>query len=428
MKRALAYVVPAVAAALLLTSVQPSMGAVGPSLPAVPAGFSVTPYAALGDTPTSVAFGPDGRLYVTLLLSGRVVTVEPGLAGVRITNFATGFRNPLGVLVGSDGAVYVSDSEPPRPGPFGERTYGRVSRLFDTGGDGVADVREAVLTDLPNGRHNTNGMAFGPDGMLYITNGNATDDGLEGGQPEVEPWSGAVVRIHPSTTGMSLASLRPEDALVATGMRNLFDVAFSPVNPTEMFIPTNGVDDARPQAQEGPIGREDSDDLLYLTDIDDATRPNGRYVRESGPKAFKAVTDHFGFPSCLYNVSRQGNLEPYDNPNPDVIAAFGTCPADVPRPVASFGLHVSADGLAFQVTDLWGDEFRNDLFVAEFGNFFGPEGHRVVQVELDSSGRQVTAQRDFLSGVVPLDLTFDRSGDLYVADYAGVIYKVSRLG
>ena len=407
-----------------------ALAAATPTAPAAPAerfpqlqepGFTVISYAQSGGTPSSLAFGRDTRegmkgrrLYVTDNSGGTVIVIDDaGGVGSPPQVFADGFRSPLGVLGAKDGSLYVADAEAAREGPFGFRPYGRVWRVIDKDADGVADKKYVVLEDLPNGRHNTNGMAFGPDGLLYITNGNATDDGVEGGEMEVKPWSGSVVRIDPRSKGVSLADLPKRKTLVATGWRNVYDLAFSPIDKTLLFVPMNGVDDARQGSTgENPAdpNLEDSDDLLFATDVDD-----GR-------------TDRFGFPSCLYNVARQGDLTPYDNPNPDVIDKFGKCPATVPRPVSSFGLHTSSDGLAFQVTDSWGEDYVNDLFVAEWGNLFGPPaGHDVVRVQLNKSGRKVVAQSRFLEIDTPLDVTFDKSGALYVADFSGQIFKVDQV-
>ena len=383
-------------------------------------GFYVIAYAVTGGTPSSLTFGSDtrdgasgDRLYVADNSGGNIVVIDDN-AGVGSPPqvFAEGFRGPLGVVARSDGSLYVADAEASRDGPFGVRTYGRVTRLFDTDGDGVADKRQVVLKDLPNGRHNTNGMAFGPDGMLYITNGNSTDDGVEGGQSEVLPWSGSLVRVDPDAKNLSLADLPRRRALVATGWRNVYDVAFSPIDPSIAFVPMNGVDDARQGSTgENPIdpNLEDSDDALFATDINDRR------------------TDDFGFPSCLFNESRQGDLEPYENPNPDVIDKFGRCSKNTPSPVSSFGLHTSSDGLAFQVTDRWGAEHEHDLFVAEWGSLFGtPAGHDVIRVQLDESGRKVVEQSSFLELDFPLDVTFDADGAMYIADFSGQIFKVDR--
>ena len=401
------------------------------STPTAPVGFAVTPYSSVGGSATSLAFGPDTRnlsgpprLYVTNHSTGEVFAIDDaGNAGGPPVVFASGFRNPLGVVAAPNGTLFVSDSEAERNGPFGNRSYGRVWRVRDTNGDGVADVKKLVLRNLPNGRHNTNGLALGPDGKLYVTNGNSTDDGVEGGPPEVMPWSGSVLRVNPGATGLSVTNLSPGSALVARGMRNDFDIAFSPFDRTKLFITMNGVDDARQAEDESPVGLEDSDDLLYLADVD-----NRRAGDDDGSRP---IVEHFGFPSCLYNVDRQGNLQPYNNPNPETIERFGPCRQNrIVRPRASFGAHPSADGLAFQTTNAWGPEFRRDLFVAEFGNFFGDEvvGHKVVRVQLDAGGTKVVSQSDFLSGGTPLDVTFRRSdGSLFVLDFSGEIFKVTKV-
>ena len=383
-------------------------------------GFHVIPYAATGGTPSSLAFGPDtrdgeegNRLYVTDNSGGTIVVIDDNSGvGSPPQVFAEGFRGPLGVVARADGSLYVADAEAAREGPFGLRTYGRVWRVIDADGDGVADKQYVVLKDLPNGRHNTNGMAFGPDGMLYVTNGNSTDDGIEGGESEVLPWSGSLVRVDPDAKNVSLVELPRRKTLVATGWRNVYDVAFSPVDPNMAFVPMNGVDDARKGSTgENPVdpGLEDSDDALFATDVSDRK------------------VDDFGFPSCLFNETRQGDLEPYDNPNPDVIDKFGPCSKKTVSPVSSFGLHTSSDGLAFQLTDGWGAEHQNDLFVAEWGSLFGmPAGHDVIRVQLDDTGRKVVGQSSFLELDFPLDVTFDADGAMYVADFSGQIFKVDR--
>lgn len=411
-----------VAMALLGSLLGAPAGGASTSTPrALEPGFYVVPYAVSGGTPSSLDFGPDTRkgekgerLYVTDNASGDLLVIDD-TSGIGSTPavFASGFDGPLGVLAAGDGSVYVADAEPAREGPFGFRPYGRVWKVLDRDGDGVGEEKHIVLKDLPNGRHNTNGMALGPDGMLYVTNGNSTDDGIEGGESEVVPWSGSVVRVSPNAKNVSLASLSKKKALVATGWRNVYDLAFSPVDPSLLFVPMNGVDDARKgSTAENPVdpGLEDSDDSLFVTDVRDRR------------------IDNFGFPSCLFNESKRGDLEPYENPNSDVIAKFGLCrTASVPSPVSSFGLHTSSNGLAFQTTEAWGPDHQDDLFVAEWGNLFGPPaGHDVVRLELDRSGRSVTSQSVFLHLDTPLDLTFDRAGAMYVADFSGQIFKVDR--
>jgi hypothetical protein len=50
-----------------------------------------------------------------------------------------------------------------------------------------------------------------------------------------------------------------------------------------------------------------------------------------------------------------------------------------------------------------------------------------VRVELDDSGSKVVSQSDFLELDVPLDVTFDAAGTMYVADFSGTIFLVDRV-
>src|SRR5205085_491611 len=70
-----------------------------------PAGPSCDP------TPTGLAYGPDGNLYVAGLTGlapneGRVYVVNKN---GKLIKTLTGFSNATGVAVGPDGSVYVSD-------------------------------------------------------------------------------------------------------------------------------------------------------------------------------------------------------------------------------------------------------------------------------------------------------------------------------
>lgn len=356
----------AVAAVLLVGTVAPARAAepivVGAPVAVVP-------------TPTAV-HATDTHVYATSFALGAVVrsVILPGGALGPPEPVASGFSSPLGVVVADDGTVFVADS---RDGgaEYDGRTVGRVQAVDpNTGAIGV------VVDGLPNGRHNTNNLAI-HDGRLYITNGNSTDDGVSGGDPEL-PLSGTLLSVALSTrdlvvgpNGRASRDLRVE----ATGMRNLYDVAFRP-GTNEAWIPTNGPDEL------DPFGED------TLVKVPDVTR--------NAPD--------FGFPNCLYD--RDGDI--LDNP------ATGKCRHHTP-PEQLLGLHVSADGLAFGPDD---EFWSGDLFIAEFGNFFGDEvvGHRVVRVPIDADGNS-SPPEDFVLGVTPLDLTFGAAG-LYVADFgAGTI-------
>jgi glucose/arabinose dehydrogenase len=371
--------------------------------PSAPPGFVVT-VAGVSPTATSLAFSPDGRaLYVANAL-GSVLRypVVAGLLAGPPTTFLRGLSTPLGVVATRD-AVFVSSQRPGRT-----RVEGIVQRARDRDGDGRADLVQTVIAGLPNGRHNTNGMALCPDGMLYITNGNSTDSGFdeEGGPPEVRPYSGSVLRVDPAAT-----NLRPSpEMVVATGFRNIYDIAFLP-GTTVAAVPMNGPDGLR----YGDVQRPAGEDTLNLFDVADHA------VR------------HFGFPWCLYDRARGGlagfTQDPRQgqcDPLPAEASAGLPAPVVRARPAALFGLHVSADGLAVNPGTAIPRAAAFDLFVAEFGSFFGttPAGHKVVRVRIDRDGR-VRSVEDFLTGVLPLDLAFAPDGALWVADFSGALLRVA---
>ncbi|MFZ6005004.1 MAG: cupredoxin domain-containing protein [Actinomycetota bacterium] len=336
-----------------------------PPLPPVPApGFSALPVGGTVVTPTSLTTFGDS-LYVASYATGVVSELpilEGGLLGPP-TPYASGFTNPLGIAFAPDGTLFVADSHASTTP--GRSVDGRVWAVDPAG------EKEIAVDGLPNGRHNTNGMAV-HEGRLYITNGNSTDNGnpdSPGGPAEVPGLSGALLSIGVEERGLTSAGVRVE----ATGMRNIYDVEFRD-GTHEAWMTMNGPDTMDPYGE----------DLLLKADVE------------------TEVPD-FGFPACIYGP---GGVTDWTH-NFQIGA---TCPGTQKLPEQLLGLHVSADGLALDVDG----EF---LYIAEFGNFFGDEvvGHKVVRVPVD--GGVSGPPQDVLIGAAPLDVTATGDG-IYVADFA----------
>ena len=323
-----------------------------------------TPTGASVPTPTSVTVH-NGALYVASYAAGTVVSLSilPGGALGPATPYATGFTNPLGIAFGPDGTLYVADSH-----ARGPRTVGRVWAVRN----GTSTV---LIDDLPNGRHNTNGLVV-RDGRLYVANGNATDDGVSGGDPE-QPLNGTVLSY-----ALPIAkNARP--TVEARGLRNPYDIAFRP-GTNELWYPTNGPDDLDPWGE----------DLLHRTDV-------------------RKGTADFGFPACLYDAALKRTQSP---------RVTTRCSPNA-TPERALGLHVSANGIAFGPGGAWG----NDAYIAEYGsNVPSDKGHRVVRVPI-VNGR-AGAPVDVFVGPSPLDVAFGPEG-LYVADFAtGAITLLRAVG
>ena len=332
-------------------------------------------------TPSSLTVH-DGGLYVASYGTGTVFELPIGPAGTlgAPQPYAEGFSSPLGVEFAPDGSMFVADSHPStRPG---RSTDGRVWAVAPDG------TKSVVVDELPNGRHNTNGMAVHGD-RLYIANGNSTDDGISGGDPE-EPLSGTLISV--PLTARDLTPASAEIVVEAKGhaqhlRRRIPARHRRGVDPDEWPRPLRPL-----RRGPAPQGRSDPPEVTEGEPIVD-------------------VPPDFGFPGCIYAAPPN---EPLFKQNPNTVGVFDCDPNHTP-PEQLLGLHVSANGLEFGPDDSFWD---GDLFIAEFGNFFGdrPVGHQVVRVPIEPDGSSGPPQT-FLPGPAPLDLTFGPDG-MYVGDFA----------
>ena len=136
--------------------------------------------------PTSLAFGPDGRLYVAQL-NGKIIalTLDPATRAVTDIQQVSSDADFDHVL-----AIAFSPLDPPDPvtlyvvntytyAPEDSNPYpGKVVRLI--GPDFT--TREEIITSLPtsNHQHGTNRIVFDAEGRLYIQQGSATNAGIAG--------------------------------------------------------------------------------------------------------------------------------------------------------------------------------------------------------------------------------------------------------
>ena len=466
---------------------KPLIGQAGRGVVA-PAGFASTVWAEAPIVATTLTWGPDTGdaaivanaqryLHGTLLYVGGVAgnpvacegcgqvvafnderqLVTP-MAAEGSVAVADGFNAVLGIAFGPDETMYVADNIA-TPAP-----RGRVVAAKDTDGDGYFETKRVVLKNIPNGRHQTNGLSFGPDGMIYLANGNATDDGIECGpdtdpdtredpvcpDPERRPWTGSIIRVNPAWDNVDLLTdvrvdsdiryapdgLDDESVLVAQGFRNIYDVDFNPARANEVWTPMNGPDN--PSGSEPIYGLPIDDEFQIQVGTDPET---GQPIFEDSP-----IIEDAGFPSCVYDPhwnefprpqigghEHPGQPDPQNNLNDAVIAQFGSCESKKasvlrPRAVLKEG-HEGTSGLAFERGGNFPARYDGDLFIAEWGSIWNlnggkPNGHKVLRLNVNPDGTVSGMQQEFFTSPLPMDVTFGANGYMYVADMTGQIYEI----
>jgi len=155
-----------------------------------------------------LAFRPDGKL-LACTRRGEIWLVHNPLAtdpkSVKVTRFASGLHEALGLSVQDNNTVYVTH----RP---------EICKLTDADGDGVADRFETVC-DKWGVSGDYHEYAFGPArdraGNFFVT----LNVGFSGGHQAKAPWRGWCVKVDPKT-----GSMEPW----AYGLRSPNGVGFSP--------------------------------------------------------------------------------------------------------------------------------------------------------------------------------------------------------
>lgn len=337
-----------------------------------PPGFLAYEFATGLTQPTALDFDPFGRLFVSEL-RGQVKLVEDRTGDGYGETVSAFWEDPderftLGLVVAPDGSVYAS-------------VKGTVVVFVDADRDGRPEEERVIIKGLPHRVHQNNGLAFGPDGKLYIGNGSTCNLCRE-----EDERSGAILR----------ADLDGSDLEVyARGLRNPYDLTFD--GEGGLWATANAHDFFEPADEGLTLLRDPPDELNYIVE-----------------------GAHYGWPECAGR---------------DVETAPGGCEGKTP-PVVELEPHSSSNGLEHYAGDQFPAEYRGNLFVAQFGSDQRSEveaGRKVVRVEVtpsDGPEGYAGSVSVFASGFrSPLALTVDALGTLYVADFwSGTVYRIVWVG
>jgi glucose/arabinose dehydrogenase len=336
--------------------------------------------------------------------------------GFKVAYFARNLPGVRFMALGADGAVYASE-----PGA------GKVVRVWDVDGDGVADSVATVV----DGLNRPHGLAF-HGGYLYIANTNSVvrvrlgSDGRAAGAPEELTridgggghWSRTIVFGADSMMYVSIGSTcnlcietSPERAAVmrydangqngqrfAWGLRNAVGMAVDPATHA-LWVSQNERDNLTPDHQNLP---PEEINILH----------------EGGD---------YGWPYCYtLHGAAVPNAEYHDT---------ARCATTVPAAL-EMQAHSAPLGITFlAAATQFPDAYRGDLLVAFHGSWDRdvPTGAKVVRVRV-ANGAPVSAE-DFVAGWQrpdgsrwgrPVDVMVYRDGSVLVSDdLSGAIYRVS---
>jgi glucose/arabinose dehydrogenase len=231
-----------------------------------------------------------------------------------------------------------------------------------------------------NTLHGWKFIAFGPDGKLYVPVGAPCNACVP-----PSPDYAALHRMNPDGSGLEL---------YASGIRNTVGFDWDPVTG-ELWFTDNGRDF---------LGENLPPDELNIA---------------PGPGL------NFGFPHCY------GKNVPDPDLNPGG-SCTGYVPAALPLPA-----HVASLGMRFYTGDMFPDDYKNQVFIAEHGswNRVVPTGYRVSLVRRENGipvSYEIFAE-GWLQGRSawgrPVDVLVMPDGALLVSDdQAGAVYRITYTG
>lgn len=340
----------------------------------MPAGFRISVFAKDLGNPRKLAVGSDGTVYVTRREQGDILALRDRNNDGRVDNIqtvASGHKYVNGITIRQNRLYFVTD---------------RQLYAADIGKDGNLGKPQVLIDNLPDaGQHPNRTIAFGPDGMLYISVGstcNACD--------ETNDESATLLRAQPDGS---------KRTIYAQGLRNTIGFAW------------------HPQTKE-----------LWGLDHGSDWRGN-----DQPPEELNRIVQgaDYGWPFCW------GDRRPdvYLSSDPKGKTKEEYCAKTQP-PALTYTAHSAPLDFVFYTASQFPQQYRNDAFVTMRGswNRKPPAGYKIVRIRYQNG--KPAAFEDFITGFLnpqataqfgrPVGLAVVPDGSLlFTDDTNGVIYRVS---
>lgn len=341
-----------------------------------PPGFAVSVFAAGLKNARMLALAPDGTVYVSRRDQGDVVMLRDA--------DGDGLADGPGVIVAS------------RPGAHGLAIHGgqlylaTVKELFKAPirPDGLLGPLEMLLGDLPDaGQHPNRTLAFGPDGMLYLSVGSTCN-----ACNESNPENAALLRIAPDGRSRTI---------FASGLRNTIGFAWEP-RTGALWGMDHGIDFLGDEVQPEELNRI-------------------------------ALGGQYGWP----HTWGQGGVNPQSTPVGGISKAQWAA-LSTPM-VLGYTAHAAPMQMLFYTGGAFPADYEGNAFVAMRGswNRKPASGYEIVRIRF-ADGRPQKFE-PFVTGFLtdggsthiaqPVGLAMAGDGALLMADDAnGVIYRIAYTG
>jgi len=338
------------------------------------------------ETPTTVSASPDGAVYVgNDPRDSRLNTLNPECSIVRYSSlgadrkrtvFAQNVYSPAGMLW-HDGWLYLVHD------PL-------LTRFKDTDGDGVADVREDLITHLGQEPHEglndhvVSGFTLGMDGFFYLSVGDKGVYNAKGkDNSEVSLQGGGIIRCRPDGTQLEVYS---------GGTRNHLEVNLD--------------------AMDRPFTLDNTDD------------GNGWWTRLE----YHVESGYYGYPYFYRNDATNGLLLPGPR-DPQPLPNAPAVNERILPSLTDFGGGSPTGGLCY-MSDGLPESYRGKQFFSEWGQ------RRISVIEVARKGagfehvkNEPLLESDKSGSFRPMELYVAADGSLLISDWGYGGWKApKRLG